>query len=137
MTECIFSRIARREAEASVLYEDHDIIAFLDINPISECHSLVVPKRHSVNIFDTDPGTLEKTVLVAQRLAKKMHAVLSVDGVNILNASGRTAEQDIFHFHFHVIPRREADLIDFNEWWLRAARQFQSSFLDAPGRLRY
>ncbi len=71
------------------------------------------------DVLDVNLEILGKTVQVAQRLAVKMRAVLGVDGVNILHANGRSAEQSVFHFHFHVIPRRKGDMIDFNEWWLR------------------
>jgi len=116
-TDCIFCRIVRQEAEASVVYEDERTIAFLDTNPIAAGHTLVVPKEHYTDIFDMESDVLQKLILATKRVALRMRDLLVADGVNILNASGSTAEQDVFHFHVHVIPRKEDDGINFNEWW--------------------
>jgi len=118
-TDCIFCRIVRREAEASIVYEDEGTIAFLDTNPIAAGHTLVVPKEHYADIFDIEPDVLQKLILATKRVALRMRDLLVADGVNILNASGRIAEQDVFHFHMHVIPRKEDDSIGFNEWWAK------------------
>jgi len=107
----------RQEAEASVVYEDERTIAFLDTNPIAAGHTLVVPKEHYTDIFDMESDVLQKLILATKRVALRMRDLLVADGVNILNASGSAAEQDVFHFHVHVIPRKEDDGINFNEWW--------------------
>jgi len=117
MAGCIFCKIARKEAEASTIYEDQATIAFLDASPIAEGHTLVVPKKHYVDIFDIDPSVLRKSIIVAQKVAIRMRSAISASGVNLLNASGEAAEQGVSHFHIHVIPRKKADRIDFNAWW--------------------
>lgn len=118
-TDCIFCRIVHQEAEASVVYEDEGTIAFLDTNPIAAGHTLVVPKEHYADIFDMESDVLQRLILATKTVALRMRDLLGADGVNILNASGRAAEQDVFHFHVHVIPRKEEDSINFNEWWAK------------------
>lgn len=118
-TDCIFCRIVHQEVEASVVYEDEGTIAFLDINPIAAGHTLVVPKEHYTDIFDMESDVLQRLILATKTVALMMRDLLGADGVNILNASGRAAEQDVFHFHMHVIPRKKDDSINFNEWWAK------------------
>jgi diadenosine tetraphosphate (Ap4A) HIT family hydrolase len=115
--DCVFCKIARGEAEASVVYEDGASIAFLDTHPIAEGHTLVAPKQHYVDVFDIEPHALEKLILSTKTVAQKIRDLLHADGVNMLHASGEAAEQTVFHFHIHVIPRKEGDKVDFNDWW--------------------
>jgi len=129
-TDCIFCRIVRREAEASVVYEDERTIAFLDTNPIAAGHALVVPKEHYADIFDMESEVLQRLILATKTVALRMRDLLGADGVNILNASGRAAEQDVFHFHLHVIPRKEDDGINFNEWWAKKVIRTERTHLN-------
>ncbi len=115
--DCIFCKIVRRKAEASVVYEDGTSIAFLDTHPIAEGHTLVAPKQHYTDIFDIEPHTLEKLVLSTKIIALELRDQLQASGVNMLHASGEAAEQSVFHFHIHVIPRKQGDRVNFNEWW--------------------
>ncbi len=119
---CVFCKIGRGEAEAAVLYEDSQTIAFLDINPIAEGHTLVVPKEHYEGIFDVDPLLLQQIFFVAKKVADQLRNTLGAEGINIFHASEQAAEQSVFHFHIHVIPRRRGDRLDFNTWWFTKFR---------------
>ncbi len=119
--DCIFCRIAQGEAEASVIYEDEACMAFLDTQPIARGHVLVIPKEHYVDIFEIEPGELEKLILASRMVAFRLRDRLQADGVNLFHRSGEAAEQTVFHFHIHVIPRKKGDRIQFNEWWATKA----------------
>lgn len=109
MEDCIFCRIIRGEIPSYKVYEDDSVMAFLDIRPISEGHTLVIPKKHFIDLFEIDEETFGKVSSAAKKIANKMKDVLGVDGVNLCHASGAAAEQSVFHFHMHVIPRRKDD----------------------------
>lgn len=102
---CIFCGIVAGEAPAVTIAEDQTTLAFLDINPATAGHLLVIPKRHSTDLLAIDPDDLTAVTLTAQRIAKVAVDVLGADGVNLLNCCGAHAWQTVFHFHMHVIPR--------------------------------
>jgi histidine triad (HIT) family protein len=110
--ECIFCKITAHEIESKIVYEDDKVMAFLDVNPISAGHTLVIPKIHYENIFDISPDTLERIASIAKKLALTYEKALNVKAVNLLNASGKEAQQSIFHFHLHLIPRKANDKLD-------------------------
>jgi histidine triad (HIT) family protein len=107
--DCIFCRIIAGEIPAQIIGQDERTIAFMDINPATRGHALVVPKRHVQDLLEIGPEDLEATILTAQRVAAKMPDRLAADGVNLLNSCGRAAWQTVFHFHIHVIPRYAGD----------------------------
>jgi histidine triad (HIT) family protein len=109
MENCIFCRIAKSEIPSLKLYEDKFLFAFLDINPVTEGHILIIPKEHYENIFDAPEEILEKITKLSKKLAKTLKEKLNAKGVNILNASGKDAQQSVFHLHFHIVPRYEND----------------------------
>jgi len=113
MEECLFCKIIKNEIPAHKIYEDDSVLAFLDIRPISKGHTLVIPKKHAKDIFELDEETLKKISAVAKKIAQKMKDSLAVDGVNLYHASGASAEQTVFHFHLHVVPRKKDDNICF------------------------
>lgn len=131
MVDCIFCSIARKEAPASVVYEDDDVIAFMDINPVQRGHTLVVPKRHYVNIWDIDPHALVKVDEVARRVALKMASVLGAEGINTFSANGKPAGQDIYHYHLHLIPLGKGERTKFGEWWTSRTTKAERNELDA------
>jgi histidine triad (HIT) family protein len=104
---CIFCIIARKEAQASVIYEDAQIMAFMDIRPVSEGHALIIPKQHYVDIFDTPTDLLAETHKVTKKIATAVKKATHADGISIVQQNGKAAGQDIFHIHVHVIPRFE------------------------------
>ena len=97
------------ELPAERVDEDEHTIAFMDINPWTRGHSLVIPRNHSKNLYEVDPEDLAHTVKAAQRLATRMRDKLGTDGVNLLNCCEPAAWQTVFHLHIHVIPRYEGD----------------------------
>jgi histidine triad (HIT) family protein len=103
--DCLFCKIIAGEIPSTRVDEDELTIAFMDINPATHGHALVVPKRHATDLTDIDPAHLAACAVAAQRLARKALANLGADGVNLLNATGAAAWQTVFHFHLHVIPR--------------------------------
>jgi histidine triad (HIT) family protein len=107
--DCIFCKIIAGELPGEIVDEDDATVAFMDINPATRGHALVVPRRHAEDLLEIDPGDLAATVVAAQRLAARIHERLHPDGVNLLNSCGRAAWQTVFHFHVHVIPRYEGD----------------------------
>ncbi len=112
MTEdCIFCKIASKQAPASAVYEDGQILAFMDIRPVREGHTLIIPKKHYVDIFDTPPEVLAEVYKVTKKVAAAVKAATGADGISIVQQNGSAAGQDIFHSHVHVIPRFEGQRI--------------------------
>jgi histidine triad (HIT) family protein len=107
--DCIFCGIVAGSSPAEIVDSDDHTVAFLDINPATRGHALVVPRSHSVDLFDITGEDLEATISAAKRLAQRMRDTIHPDGVNVLNAAGSAAWQSVFHFHLHVIPRYEDD----------------------------
>ena len=107
--DCIFCKIVAGEVPGQIVQEDDRTVAFMDISPATRGHALVVPRNHWRDLLEIEHDDLEATVVAAQRLARRMHERLDVDGVNLLNARGAAAWQTVFHFHMHVIPRYEGD----------------------------
>ncbi len=107
--DCIFCRIVAGELPCTRVYEDADVLAFLDIGPIIKGHTLVIPKAHHESIVDTPPELLRKAITVVRAIAGAEMAGLKADGVNVTQANGRSAGQVVPHLHFHVIPRFETD----------------------------
>jgi histidine triad (HIT) family protein len=107
--DCLFCKIASGELPATRVAEDDRTITFMDINPATRGHVLVIPRSHSVDLLAIDPEDLTAVVVAAQRVASTMSERLGADGVNLLNSCGRAAWQTVFHFHMHVIPRYDAD----------------------------
>lgn len=102
---CLFCRIVNKEIPSSVVYEDDDVIAFLDISQVTKGHTLVVSKKHYDNFLTTPKEEMHKVMDVAQRIGQAQIAMLGAKGVNILTNINKEAGQSIYHFHVHVIPR--------------------------------
>lgn len=128
---CIFCKIVSGKQEASVVYEDDEILAFLDINPLTSGHTLVIPKNHYVDITDIPVSLLERVSQVSKTIGIKMMSNFGADGVNIMHATGHSAGQSVFHFHVHVLPRKKGESIGFEEWWFSRAHHPSKSELDA------
>jgi histidine triad (HIT) family protein len=138
LNDCIFCKIAQKKAPASVLHEDDEVMAFLDINPLQRAHTLVIPKRHFADIWDIDAVVLTKMVTVTKQVAKKMATTLNMEGINTFSASGKPAGQHIYHFHIHVIPLGKGERTKFVDWWLSKTSTAERSELDKLAqRLRF
>jgi diadenosine tetraphosphate (Ap4A) HIT family hydrolase len=106
---CVFCAIAAGEGPATRIYEDEDYLAILDIHPFTRGHTLVIPKRHSVDLTDTPPETLAEMIIIGQRIARAARATELADATNIGINDGRAAFQTVPHIHLHVLPRRDGD----------------------------
>jgi histidine triad (HIT) family protein len=107
--DCIFCKIVAGELPATKIDEDERTLAFMDINPWTRGHALVIPKEHTRNLWEAPPEALHHTIDMAQRVARRQRDALGCDGVNLLNSTEPAAWQTVFHFHVHVIPRYEDD----------------------------
>jgi histidine triad (HIT) family protein len=107
--DCIFCKIIAGELPAQIVDEGDRTVAFMDINPATRGHLLVVPRQHSRDLLEIDDEDLAATMLAARRMAARVIERFDADGVNLLNSCGRAAWQVIFHFHVHVIPRYDDD----------------------------
>lgn len=103
--ECIFCGIVAGEIPSTTIAETERAVAFMDINPATHGHALVVPRAHAVDLLEIDPDDLAACAHLAQEIAGRAKDRLGADGVNLLNCCGADAWQSVFHFHFHVIPR--------------------------------
>jgi histidine triad (HIT) family protein len=107
--DCIFCKIVKGEVPCTRLYEDADVLVFMDIGPVVKGHALVIPKAHHNPLMDTPPDILQKLITVVQRIARAQMKGLHADGINVSQANGTVAGQVVPHIHFHVIPRFATD----------------------------
>jgi histidine triad (HIT) family protein len=107
--DCIFCAIASGEGPADIVDSDEHTVAFMDINPATRGHALVIPRAHSADLMEISDEDLERTMLAARRLVRRIDAALRPAGFNVINACGAAAWQTVFHFHLHVIPRYQDD----------------------------
>lgn len=106
---CVFCAIVAGEAPAIRIHEDENYLGILDIRPVTRGHTLVIPKKHSVDLADTAPETLAGMITLGQRIAQAAKATELADATNIAINDGRAAFQTVFHIHLHVLPRRNGD----------------------------
>ena len=107
--DCLFCKIVAGEVSSTRVHEDERTIAFMDINPATRGHLLVIPRAHSRDIHEVGQDDLAACFATAKRMATRVRDRLDADGVNVLNAAGVVAWQSVFHFHIHVIPRYDDD----------------------------
>jgi histidine triad (HIT) family protein len=131
--DCIFCKIVAGELPAQKVDEDEHTVAFMDLNPWTRGHALVVPRNHVKDLYEIGDDDLLHTMAGARRLARRMKERLGCDGINLLNSSEPAAWQTVFHFHVHVIPRYEDDPLDLPT----RPRQAEAEDLeDVAGELR-
>ena len=109
MSDCIFCAIASKEAPSYPVAESAHAIAVLDINPVTEGHTLVMPKRHATDIWDLEPEDGSAVWSLTHDVAALLRERLEPDGMTLFQANGRAGWQDVFHFHLHVVPRWTGD----------------------------
>jgi histidine triad (HIT) family protein len=109
MDECIFCRIVRGEIPCYKVFEDDNVLAFLDVNPISRGHTLVIPKEHYADVFDIPEELLKEIIVVAKKISSTHMKKLRADGINISQSNKPAANQVVMHYHLHVIPRYKND----------------------------
>jgi len=109
MDNCVFCKIVARQIPANVVYEDEHTIAFMDIGAVNPGHMLVACKPHVENVFGLDDTLAAAVMRTTARVARALKQALAPEGVNLFQANGAAAEQTVFHFHVHVLPRRTGD----------------------------
>ena len=105
MEGCIFCAILSGTSPAWKVYEDDDAIAFMDINPAADGHTLVIPRKHVRDLWEIGEDVAQRVMAATVRVAAQIRRALHPDGMNVMHATGAAAFQTVFHFHFHVIPR--------------------------------
>ena len=121
--DCLFCKIAAGAIPATIVAQDERTIAFMDINPATRGHVLVIPRAHARDVHAIDPDDLAAVAVRAQRIAALQLERLGADGVNLLNSNGPAAWQTVLHFHMHVIPRYAGDPLTLP--WVPAAGEMQ------------
>ncbi|WP_257172572.1 HIT family protein [Staphylococcus capitis] len=117
MSKTIFSKIISGEIPSFKIYENDYVYAFLDISQVTKGHTLLVPKKVSANIFETDEETMKHIGVALPKVANAIKAAFNPDGLNIIQNNGEFADQSVFHLHFHLIPRYENDIDGFGYKW--------------------
>ena len=110
--DCLFCKIVAGRLPATIVDEDERTLSFMDINPATRGHALVIPRAHADDLHAIDPLDLQACAVAAQRLAGRARERLGADGVNLINSCGAAAWQTVFHFHLHVVPRYVDDPLE-------------------------
>ena len=107
--DCIFCQIIKGQAPSFKVYEDEVSYAFMDIFPMGDGHTLVIPKHHAANLFELPEQPLSGVVLAARKVARAIREALGPDGLMVAQLNGAAAGQTVFHYHMHLIPKMEGD----------------------------
>ncbi|WP_141372448.1 HIT family protein [Cellulomonas cellasea] len=108
--DCVFCAVVARRADASIVVEDETVVVWMDLNPVTHGHLLVVPRRHAAGLEDLDRATSAHVWSVGHDMARALRrSSLGPRGINLLVCDGEAAAQTVFHFHLHVIPRYPED----------------------------
>jgi len=133
MDPCVFCRIAQGMEPSFPVYENKHVLAFLDNNPFTQGHTLVIPKRHYINMFDIDEDALNEVMEVVHLLVKRYEKNMGMSGVDILNLNGVDGQQTVYHFHVHLIPRFVGDnLVP----WINSIPRVKSDLKSMQNRLK-
>ncbi len=109
MENCIFCKIVNGEIDSEKIYENENVLAFLDIFPATEGHTIIIPKKHYEDIFNIPKDVLKENIEVAQKISFLLKEKLGAEGINLINSNNKIAQQDVPHYHIHVIPRYSRD----------------------------
>jgi histidine triad (HIT) family protein len=109
---CLFCKIVAGDVPGTIVAEDERTVAFMDVNPATRGHALVVPRRHAADLGEIDDDELAAVAAAARRLAGRAREALGADGITLMNSWGDAAWQTVFHFHVHVIPRYADDPLE-------------------------
>ncbi len=118
MADCIFCKIVAGAIPSTKVYEDEKFLAFMDINPLTRGHCLLIPKDHHPTVFDMPESLLRDLIAVAKKLAGPLREAVGASGLNFLQSNGRAANQIVDHYHLHLIPRFAADEVQVASWEL-------------------
>jgi histidine triad (HIT) family protein len=108
---CIFCKIIDGSIPSTVVYEDADFKAIMDISPAAKGHVLILPKKHCADLLSIDPDVASKALMIASKIANAQKKAFNCDGINLLQNSGEAAWQSVFHLHIHLIPRYKDDKV--------------------------
>lgn len=117
MSETIFSKIIDGEIPSFKIYENEHVYAFLDISQVTKGHTLLIPKKASPNIYETDAETMKHISEALPIVANAIKKAFNPDGLNIIQNNGEFASQSVYHIHFHIIPRYKDDIDGFGYIW--------------------
>lgn len=112
MGDCIFCKIINKEIPTDIIYENDKVMAFLDIFPTSLGHTLIIPKKHFINVYDIEEDYLTEIIKITKKLALAYKEIFGIDNLQLIHNAGKHGQQGVFHFHFHLIPRHEGDGIN-------------------------
>ena len=120
MENCIFCKIIKKQISSYKILESDLFYAFLDVDPVIEGHALAIPKKHFKDFFELDETHLKEYPIFIKKIGELLRTKLNCDGINMVNANGKAAQQSVFHQHFHIIPRYDNDTLDL---WLDKKNQ--------------
>ncbi|WP_108869007.1 HIT family protein [Aquimarina aquimarini] len=109
MNTCIFCKIVKGEAKSWKVFENEDACAFLDIHPATRYHTLVIPKKHYTNVFDIPEKELQSVMTAVKKVCMLYKEKLGIQNLQVISNSGAEAQQEVFHLHFHIVPRKWGD----------------------------
>ena len=112
MKDCIFCKIVSGELRSWKVYEDDNTLAFFDIAQANKYHTLVIPKKHYVDIYEIPENVLKEVITATKKVTLLYREKLGIDNVQIIQSSGHHAQQDVFHIHFHIVPRHANDRLN-------------------------
>jgi histidine triad (HIT) family protein len=134
LQDCDFCAIARGDQEAEVVGAGVDWIAFFPLRPATPGHTLVIPREHASDLWETNDQTGAALTIAAMRIGRAMQAALEPEGMNLITSAGTTAEQTVFHLHLHVVPRWSHD--GFGQIWPPASQYEGTDLGDIAARIR-
>lgn len=129
MSDCLFCKIITGDIPSKKVYEDEFVFAFMDVSPLSKGHTLLIPKEHVANIFEMSSETAAQLFSVAPQIANAINNAFEPAGMNLLNNNGVAANQSVFHFHLHFIPRYD-EKDGYRPIWNTKQDEFTSPILD-------
>ncbi len=109
--DCIFCKIAEKDSDATVVYEDNHTLAFLDIHPLNPGHTLVIPKKHYANMLEMSPDEAGRVFASVAKVMRGVEKASKADGISIGQSNGKAASQEVFHMHVHIIPRYNHEMM--------------------------
>jgi histidine triad (HIT) family protein len=123
MEDCIFCKIVKGEIPCFKVYEDDRVLAFLDINPIAEGHTLIIPKKHAENLWEIPGEDLSAIHLASQKIIQAIRETLDPTGVAVLQLNGRGVNQVVMHYHLHLMPRTgDSPELPVSRWDLKEGK---------------
>jgi len=112
--DCIFCEIVQGRSPAHRVFEDERTLVFMDIFPVADGHTLVIPKHHCTNLLDAHPSDLEAVIARSREVAHAIRSVVDPDGIGVFQLNGAAAGQTVFHYHMHLIPRFKGDTLQIH-----------------------